>query len=96
MSGPELIDSLACHLLNTRGHPWRQQECRGASWVAGRTGQDTGRLTEAAGIMHLVSQQRCADHEISSHVSPWILTKDPCLQSIAICNPESAVTIVCV
>jgi len=38
------------------------------------------------------STEVCADGKILIRVSPWSLTKDPCLQFIAICNPESSVS----
>jgi len=39
----------------------------------------------------VTSQQRYADRERLICISPWTLTKDPRLQTLAICNLESAV-----
>ena len=39
-------------------------------------------------------QQRCADREILIHIILRSLTKDPCLQSITICNLESSLQLV--
>ena len=39
----------------------------------------------------VTGQQRCADRESLICISPWTSTKDPRLQTLAICNLESAV-----